>query len=216
MGIKTREFLVDTEKIKMDIIETIVPILEKDGIIAYPTETFYGLGGNIFSPEAVNKIYNIKGRDFSKPLSVVIADTDMIPLLASEIPGVLSEVASRFWPGPLTVVLKASAELPRRMTGPKGTIGIRLPASPWVRALVRRAGFPLTATSANLSGEKNPDDPESVRRDFWGKIDALVNGGRTPGGKPSTVLDLSLPDAPILREGAVPASDLAWLRKPRS
>lgn len=216
MRTATRIFRVETEKVETEIVKSVVSVLQNEGVIAYPTDTFYGLGGDVFSEKAVNKIYTIKGRDFAKPLPAAVSDIDMVFVMAEGIPEEFAALVSRFWPGPLTVILKASGKVPRRMAGPGGTIGVRLPASSWVQAVIRRAGFPITATSANLSGEDNPNDPEGVRRDFWGKIDVLVDGGKTPGGKPSTVVDLTQPVPAILREGAVPASDIKKLLGTRS
>jgi L-threonylcarbamoyladenylate synthase len=141
---------VDPRKIDTLQIEKIVHILKKDGVVVFPTETFYGLGASCFSSVAVNKIYGLKGRDKQKPLSVVIADMEMLEGIAAHIPPVFESIVEKFWPGPLTLILDGSSHLPLILLGPKKTIGVRLPAHTWLRELIRAAGFPLTATSANL------------------------------------------------------------------
>lgn len=188
----------------------VVRVLRKGGVIVYPTDTFYGLGADCFSPKAARKIFRLKGRDWKKPLSVVIADRDMLGRVAADIPPVFEGVADRFWPGPLTMVFHASASVPEEIHAGSGSIAVRLPDHPWLRRLIRAAGGPLTATSANPSGEGEISDPHLAARFFSGRVDCVVNGGHTPGGKPSTVLDLR--DRPrIIREGAVPAALLRRL-----
>jgi L-threonylcarbamoyladenylate synthase len=186
------------------ILAEIAVLLRADGVMAYPTDTFYGLGVNAFSAAAVEKIYALKQRDRGKPLSIVVADPAQARSAASIVPPVLDTLAGEFWPGPLTLVLKAGPAFPPEMLGPGGTIALRVPALAWLRGLLRLTGFPITATSANLSGDGEMDDPEAVRRVFDGRIDLIVDGGRTPGGAPSTIVDLS-GDAPrLLRPGAIP------------
>jgi L-threonylcarbamoyladenylate synthase len=181
----------------------IAVLLRADGVMAYPTDTFYGLGVNAFSAAAVEKIYALKQRDRGKPLSVVVADPAQARSAASIVPPVLDTLAAEFWPGPLTLVFKAGPAFPPKMLGPGGTIALRVPALAWLRGLLRLTGFPITATSANLSGDGELDDPAAVRRVFDGRIDLIVDGGRTPGGAPSTIVDLS-GDAPrLLRPGAI-------------
>ena len=204
----TQIIKVDPRKIDTQQIEKIVRILKKDGIIVFPTETFYGLGACCFSAVAVNKIYDLKGRDAQKPLSVVIADLEMLDVIAAHIPPVFERIVEKFWPGPLTLILECGSLLPSILLGPKKTIGVRLPAHTWLRELVRAAGFPLTATSANLAGEKEISDPHVVIDVFSGKVEMIVDAGPTTGGLPSTVLDLTLEKPQILREGAVSASNL--------
>ncbi|MCK4336675.1 MAG: threonylcarbamoyl-AMP synthase [Candidatus Aminicenantes bacterium] len=209
----TQIIQIDPRKIDMLQIEKIVRILKKDGVIVFPTETFYGLGASCFSSVAVNKIYDLKGRDRQKPLSVVIADLEMLDGITAHIPPVVERIVEEFWPGPLTLILAGGSHLPSILLGPKKTIGVRLPAHAWLRELVRTAGFPLTATSANLAGEKEISDPCDVIDVFSGKVEMIVDAGPTTGGLPSTVLDLTLKKPQILREGAVSASNLQMYLK---
>jgi L-threonylcarbamoyladenylate synthase len=175
-------------------------------IVVLPTETFYGLGADAFSARAVRSVYALKERDRGKPLSLVVSDLDAAERLAAEIPAVFRPLAAEFWPGPLTLVVKAKPIFPAEMLGPGGTVAVRVPGSSWLRGLLAEVGVPLTATSANLSGEAEVADPAEVVRLFEGRVAVIVDGGRTPGGRPSTVVDLTGSPPRILREGAVPSA----------
>jgi L-threonylcarbamoyladenylate synthase len=205
---ETRILKIDPTKISKDVLNTVVGILKQDGMIVYPTETFYGLGVNAVSSTAIQKVYGLKGREKDKPLSVVISELEMLSALVVEIPDIFERLAQKFWPGPLTMVFKASPNIPPELVGSTGTIGIRLPAVPWIWTLIDRARFPLTATSANLSGEKESADPETVIQNFSGKVELILDAGRTPGSLPSTVLDLTQETPQVLREGVVPGNEL--------
>jgi L-threonylcarbamoyladenylate synthase len=150
----------------------------------------------------------LKKRDRSKPLSVVVSDSEMVRAIAVEIPPVFSDLQAEFWPGPLTLVLKAGPIVPAALLGSKKTIGVRIPACVWLRRLIRTAGFPVTATSANLSGEGEVTSAEQAILIFRGKVDAIVDGGLAPGRFPSTVLDLTQKNPTVIREGAVSLSRL--------
>lgn len=193
-----------------DAIGHVADVLRRDGVMAYPTETFYGLGAVCLSRAGIRKVYRLKKRDPRKPLSVIASDLNMVrEVAAAPVPPILLRLAGEFWPGPLTVVLKAKAGLPAALLGPGGTIGLRIPPAPWLRKLVSELSAPLTATSANLTGEKELADPSEVRRLFEGRVDLIIDGGATPGGRPSTVVDLTRQPAAILRAGAIPAGRLA-------
>ena len=208
MAVETKIIKIDPHRMDASQMDVIVEVLRKGGVIAYPTDTFYGLGANCFSKKAVQRIYRLKKRQPSKPLSVLVSGTGMVRSLAVEIPSLFWELAEQFWPGPLTVVLKASSLLPREMLGPGDSVGIRMPGVSWLQELIAETGFPITATSANISGDKELEDPRRVRNVFSGKIDLIVDGGKTGGIRPSTVVDLSSSGLEILRDGAVPRSNL--------
>ena len=203
---KTEIVKVDTTRIDTDTFDLIKAVLEKDGVLVYPTDTFYGLGVNCFSENAIQRVYRLKRRDPSKPLSVIIADLAGLEELVKDIPPVFKPLSSEFWPGQLTVVFRASEKLPPVLLGQSGTIGVRYPDFSWLTSLVRYAGFPITATSANVSDRGEVSDPLSLRKDFSGKVDLIVDGGITPGLRSSTVVDISTGAVKILREGALPAS----------
>ena len=205
---KTFIVRIEPEKVPDDVIETVADILLRDGVMAYPTETFYGLGAVCFSEKAVRRIYRLKARDAGKPLSLIVSGLDMIETLAVSPPPLFHCLVSEFWPGPLTLVLKASPSFPARLAGPGHTIGVRIPSVPWLRRLVTKVGLPITATSANISGEGEISDPAEILRTFNDKVDIIVDGGSTPGGQPSTIVDITGPMPLILREGAIPKAQL--------
>lgn len=214
MNIKTRIIKINPEQVELDEIKTIADVLKKGCIIVYPTDTFYGLGGSCFSAETIQRIYHLKKRKTSKPLSVLISDMNMVQNIAVNIPSIFWKLTEEFWPGPLTLVLRASPDLPNGLLGPKHSIGIRQAGLSWLRELVNEAAFPITATSANISGEKEITNPRKVMDSFYGKIDLIVDGGETREILPSTVVDLTSRKPKILREGAVHRSLLGkYLRR---
>lgn len=184
-------------------------ILASGGVAAYPTETFYGLGASAVSAEAAARIFRLKGRDPSHALPLIASDIRMVGAWVSRPGPEFAALARKFWPGSLTLVLKASSAVPDHILGPGKSLALRIPPLPWLRKLVRRVGVPLTATSANPSGSGGFTDPDSVRAHFLGKIDLIIDGGKTGGRLPSTILDLTGERPVILREGAVARGDLA-------
>jgi L-threonylcarbamoyladenylate synthase len=206
--VKTRILRIDPEAVDSGLIADVASILLANGIMAYPTETFYGLGAAAFSAKAVSGIFRLKKRDPRKSLSVIASDLEMVGEIAAALPPVFWTLAEEFWPGPLTLVLKASPALPGFLAGPGSSIAVRIPPLPWLRKLAYEMSQPLTATSANLSGVKETADPAEVEAAFKGKIDLIIDGGTTPGGAPSTLLDLTSPEPRLLREGVIPAEKI--------
>ncbi len=178
----------------MDAIEKAVSILAHDGTVIYPTETVYGLGADAFSECAIERVYEAKQRPIGMPVSIAVSDVEMMAAVAFVGPD-LEEFLGTFLPGPVTVVLRAKRAVPGILTGGTGLIGIRLPSHPVAIALIQRFDSPITATSANLHGAKDPASPDecTVPRDL------LIDGGRLPG-TPSTVVDLTT--RTVLRRGA--------------
>ena len=205
---KTKVIRISPIVIAEDKLEEIAGILQEDGVIVYPTETFYGLGTNGYSEKAVKKVYRLKKREPLKPLSVVISDLSMLRKITSGDLLAFQPLFAEFWPGPLTLILRASSAIPDVLLGENGTIGVRLTAHPWVRALVRYTRFPITATSANISGETPISSPKQAKELFEGSVDIIVDGGKTKGFLPSTVVDLSGKAPRLVREGAVPSARL--------
>jgi L-threonylcarbamoyladenylate synthase len=179
----------------MDIVERAVQVLRRDGIIVYPTDTVYGLGGDVFSDDAVLRVYEAKMRPLGKPISVAVSDTEMLCAIAV-VDDLSLDFISRFLPGPVTVVLESRSCIPDLLTGGTGRIGVRIPAHDLALGIIRSLDSPITATSANISGEKDPTSPEEVRVPY----DLLVNGGAL-SGLPSTVVDLG--ERRIIRRGAL-------------
>lgn len=206
MALHTQIIKISPHLIEDKKIELIVRVLREEGIMAYPTDTFYGLGANCYLERAIEKVYRLKRREKAKPISLVISDRSMVNEVCVDIPPLFKTLTKAFWPGPLTLVLKASATLPKILQSEQGSIGVRLPDLSWLRRVIRQSGFPLTATSANISGEKEISKPERVIEIFEGKVDLIIDGGKTPGRLPSTVVDLTLARPKILREGALSSS----------
>lgn len=179
-------------------------IFMRGGIIAYPTETFYGLGVDPFNKEAVERLFELKGRSEKSPVSLIIKDTDMLKRVAQEVPERAEVLMKKFWPGPLTIVFKARSTVPERLVAHTGKIGVRVSSSPEAMKLVEALDSPITATSANPSGRTPPASPAEVIEYFNGSIDLLIDGGRLPGRAGSTVVDITGDKTVILREGEIP------------
>ncbi len=189
-------------------IETIQSVLDSGGVIAFPTDTFYGLGADPFNPEAISKIFRIKQRPADKPLLVLIHSVDQLNSLTEEITPLVKYLMGNFWPGSLTLLFKAAPGLPGELTAGTGKVGIRLPAHLFTVQLLERLGRPLTAPSANISGQPAPKAIWELANTLGGELDLLVDGGPTPGGQPSTILDATLDPPTLVREGAVSQKDL--------
>ncbi len=183
-------------------------ILKNGGLVAIPTETVYGLAANALDAAAVKKIFAAKGRPQDNPLIVHVQSLDEIPPLVEKVDKRLPALAERFWPGPLTVIMKSSANVPDEVTAGLGTVAVRMPSHPAARAIIKAAGVPLAAPSANASGKPSPTRAEHVKRDLDGKIDAVVDGGECSVGVESTVLTLETQPPSLLRPGGVTPDEL--------
>lgn len=184
-------------------------ILRQGGLVGVPTETVYGLAGNGLDPSAVERIYEVKGRPPVKPLSLMIHGPEAMDRCACEIPPCARDLAERFWPGPLTIVVKARPEIPSVVLAGGTTVGLRCPDHPMTLELLRLAEIPLAAPSANPSGEPSPLTAEDVIRYFDGKIEAVIDGGACGIGTESTLLSVAEKPYRILRQGALPAETIA-------
>lgn len=176
-------------------------------LVAFPTETVYGLGADALNEEAVRRIFEAKGRPADNPLIVHIAEFEDLKGLAREIPDEARLLAERFWPGPLTMVLPRREGVPDVTTGGLDTVAVRMPAHPIALALIR-ASTPIAAPSANISGKPSPTLAEHVGDDFYGKIEAIIDGGETNIGVESTVIDLSSERPTLLRPGGLPLEEI--------
>ncbi|HHV07327.1 MAG TPA: threonylcarbamoyl-AMP synthase [Firmicutes bacterium] len=183
-------------------------IVRQGGLVAFPTETVYGLGGNALDPEAATKIYAAKGRPSDNPLIVHVAQPEEIEGLVAKIPAVAIELIERFWPGPLTLVFSAAAQVPRRTTGGLSTVALRMPAHPVALAFIEACGCPIAGPSANLSGRPSPTTAQHVMADLAGRIDMIIDSGHTGVGVESTVLDVTVSPPQILRPGGLTLEQL--------
>ncbi|CAN5188897.1 L-threonylcarbamoyladenylate synthase [soil metagenome] len=183
--------------------------LRRGGLVAFPTETVYGLGADAMDAGAVERIFRAKGRPSDNPLIVHVPDASWLPLVVASVTPLADELAAAFWPGPLTLVLEAHPAVPGVTTGGLTTVAVRVPSDPLARRLIELAGTPIAAPSANLSGRPSPTTAAHVRADLGARIDWIVDGGPSPLGIESTVVD-SRGDTPIvLREGSITREMLA-------
>ncbi len=194
---------IDPQKPEPDLIGHAIRILKTGGIIAFPTETFYGLAADATNPEAVERIFRIKGRQFNNPVALIIGSEEHLDNLVEEIPDYGRLLIRAFWPGPLTLLFKSSAQIIPRLTAHSGKIGIRISSHPVAAALAIHLGGPITATSANLSGAPECCAAAEVLASLGDRVDLVIDGGATPGGKGSTLLDITADPPLCLREGTI-------------
>ena len=194
---------IDSQRPDNSLIEEVSSILVAGGVVAYPTETFYGLGTDGQNEEAIRKIFLIKGRNFRNPISVIIGNANDVRGLVKEIPELALRLMEKFWPGALTIIFKASPHVSPILTAGTGKIGIRLSSHPVATALAKKLGRPITATSANLSGKQECTTADEVVQGIGDQIDAVLDGGQTPGGSGSTIIDVTTDPPAILREGVI-------------
>lgn len=186
-------------------ISKTLKILEEGGVVAFPTDTVYGVGVRAFDVDGIERLYTIKGRERSKAIAILIAEASQLEQIA-EVNKAAQTLAKKFWPGPVTLVLPRKPQVPESLAqGP--TIGIRVPDHPVSRKLLAAAG-PMAVTSANLSGEKNTLNADEVLAQLDGRIDLVLDGGQTPGTQPSTVVDLTEGAPKFLRMGPVSEADI--------
>ncbi len=201
--------LIDTQHPDPAIVARAAAVLRSGGLVACPTETFYALAADPRNPAAVDRVFAAKGRPDGRPLPILAGDEASARRCVVDFPELAGRLAARFWPGPLTLVLRAVPGLPARLTGGGTTIGIRVSPHPVAAALSRALGGPIVATSANRSGEPPPLTAEAVERSIGGAVDLILDAGPCRGGSASTVIDLTVDPPRLVRSGAVPAADLA-------
>ena len=205
---KTEILEIDKNNIDRDKILRAAQILKSGGLVAFPTETVYGLGANALDEKAVRKIFEAKGRPSDNPLIVHIADVSWVSRLAREVPCIAESLMESFWPGPLTLVMAKSGAVPAAVTAGLDTVAVRMPSHPVALALISQAEIPVAAPSANVSGKPSPTAAGHVIDDLFGKVDIIIDSGRTDVGLESTVLDLTADPPEILRPGGVTAHQL--------
>ncbi len=193
----------DPENVSPEMLEPAAEIIRAGGLVAFPTETVYGLGGNAIDPDASRKIYAAKGRPSDNPLIVHIADIDELEAVAAELPDAAVKLICAFWPGPLTLVLKKRMIIPDATTGGLPTVAVRMPSHPVAAMFIRTCGLPVAAPSANLSGRPSPTTARHVLEDLDGRIDMVIDGGSAQVGLESTIVDVSTETASLLRPGEI-------------
>jgi L-threonylcarbamoyladenylate synthase len=182
-------------------IQRALEVLRKGGLVAFPTDTVYGLGALAFDGDAVESIYLAKDRPIEKAIPVLIGDLEDLEKVSNDITDQTRKLASRFWPGPLTVIVPKKPTLPESVSS-TDTVGVRIPDHSVARELLRASG-PLAVTSANISGQPSPSTAQEVFDQLNGRIELIIDGGRTPGGVPSTLVDCSGSEIRVLREGPI-------------
>lgn len=195
--------ILDPQKVKDEELAEAAGILRKGGLVAFPTETVYGLGANGLDEEAAKKIYAAKGRPSDNPLIAHISAPEELEALAAEIPCFAKRLMELYWPGPLTMVFKKKEIVPYGTTGGLDTVAVRMPSDPIARALIRLAGVPVAAPSANRSGRPSPTTADHVWQDMAGRIEMIIDGGPVGIGVESTIVDVTGPVPVILRPGAI-------------
>jgi len=198
-----------TPELFQKAVRRAVELLRAGEVVALPTETVYGLAANALDEKAVAKIFQIKGRPSHNPIIVHVAGIEMARRCVKNFPALAERLAKSFWPGPLTIVLPRTKEIPEIVTAGGETVGIRWPSHPFIQAVIRECNFPLAAPSANLSESVSPTNAEHVRKSLGGKIQLIVDGGQSQVGIESTVLDLTVSPPQILRPGMIHAESLA-------
>ena len=191
-----------------EVIRQAAQFIRNGGIVAFPTETFYGLAALATDRQAVERLYLVKRRPVHKSFSLLIANSAELHTYIETFPPKAHRLTTRFWPGPLTLVFTASKHLPSNLTGSTGKIGVRISSHPVAQALVRAVGEPITATSANRSGSPSCCSPDEVAAQLDGEVEAVLDGGLTPGGKASTIADVTTCPPKILRVGAIEPQEI--------
>ncbi len=182
-------------------------LLRSGDLVIFPTDTVYGVGALITHPQAVARLYRVKDRPGEKAIPLLIADPEDLEQAVTKVTPAARRLIARFWPGGLTLVLPKRPEVPAEVS-PGPTVAVRLPDHEGVRALIRAAGAPLAATSANRSGQPSPRTAQEALAQLGGRVPLILDGGPCPGGVPSTVVDCTVDPPRLLREGAIPASEI--------
>ena len=190
------------------VLETAVGLILRGKVVAVPTDTFYGLGADPFNLAAISEIFRIKGRASDRPIPLLVDSIDQAVDLANNPPKLFFTLAKEFWPGPLTLVVPASRQIPLKVTANTGKVGLRWPQAPFVVALITVLARPLTGTSANLSERPSCSTADEVDCQIGESLPLILDGGLTPGALPSTVVELSGESGRIVREGGIPNSKL--------
>lgn len=200
---ETKEIKLNPENTDAALAQQAGAILARGGLVAFPTETVYGLGANAFDTTAVQSIFAAKGRPSDNPLIVHVADLEDVAALVTEIPEKAKILMDAFWPGPISIIMKKSEKISDFVSAGRDTVAVRMPSNPVAREIIRAAGVPIAAPSANTSGKPSPTEAAHVREDLFGKIDMIVDGGSCTVGLESTVIDLTSDIPTVLRPGGI-------------
>jgi L-threonylcarbamoyladenylate synthase len=202
---------INCDNPELSLVKYAADQIRSGEVLGMPTDTFYGLAADPFNLRAVDKVYDIKTRSRHKPLSLLIESVDQASELSKDLPDEFYALARKFWPGPLTIIVRAGSRLPLKVTANTGNVALRVPNAKIPRAVVTAAAIPITATSANLSGASECTSAEQVRDQLHGRISIIVDGGVSPRDVASTIVDLTDQASRwrIIREGAIPSDEIS-------
>jgi L-threonylcarbamoyladenylate synthase len=202
---------INSETPESSLVKYAADQIRSGEVLGMPTDTFYGLAADPFNLRAVDRVYEIKTRSRHKPLSLLIESVDQAEELAKRLPDEFHALARKFWPGPLTIIVKAGSRLPLKVTANTGNVALRVPSAKIPLAVVTAAAIPITATSANLSGAAECTTADQVRDQLHGRINIIVDGGTSPREIASTIIDLSdeIVRWRVIREGAIPSDEIS-------
>jgi L-threonylcarbamoyladenylate synthase len=203
-----RRVFVDPESPQHDAIQEAAKWILNGGVVALPTDTLYALAADPFSPVGVARVFAVKGRAADRALPLIAADAAQVVEHLGQLPPAGQRLAERFWPGPLTLLVTAPRGLASDVTGGTGKVGVRVPADTVARAICAATGHPITATSANVSGEPPTPDPDQVEQRLGDRVDLLIDTGTTRGGAASTIVDVTGADPVLVRAGAISWDDI--------
>jgi L-threonylcarbamoyladenylate synthase len=211
-GLRPEIVKINTQEPESSLVTYVAEKIRAGEVLGIPTDTYYGLAADPFNLHAVDRIYDIKSRSRHKPLSLLIESVDQAADMAWPLPEIFYLLARRFWPGPLTIIVKADTKLPLKVTANTGNVALRVPAAEVPLAIVRAAGLPITATSANLHGEMECASAMQVRDQLGDCLSIIVDGGQAPGVMPTTIVDLTGDGGwRVLRHGAIPEEQIVEL-----
>jgi L-threonylcarbamoyladenylate synthase len=198
-----RRVFVNPKRPHRDAVQEAAARIRRGGIVALPTDTLYALAADPFSRDAIARLFDAKDRPAERAMPLVAADAAQVGASLGELPEAGARLAAAFWPGPLTLLIAARPTLAPEVTGGTGRVGVRVPDDDVARAVCRAVGYPVTATSANISGQPATADPAEVERTLGARIDLLLDGGSTRGGAPSTIVDVTGAETQLVRAGAI-------------
>ncbi len=204
----SKRLVVHPDEPDASALEEAARIVRGGGLVGLPTETFYALAADGLSDAAVSRALEVKGRGSSKPAGLLVADADMAAMVAEDIPAAARTLMDRFWPAPLSLILPGKGSLPPGVLGEDNGVSVRVPASAVALRVVQRVGGPVTATSANRTGENPPRTADEVLQSLGDQLEAVLDAGPAPGGLPSTLVDVRGEKPFLVREGAVPWEDV--------
>ncbi len=205
---RTEILKVNPEDLDLSILERAARVISSGGLVVFPTETVYGLGANAFDAEACSKIYKVKGRPQDNPLIVHIGSLEDLVRIVIHVPETAKRFLDRLWPGPLTAILEKKRDVPDVVTAGLKTVAVRFPSHPVAMNLIKLSGVPIAAPSANVFGRPSPTSPEHVLKDMLGKVDVIIDGGITPLGLESTIIDFTKDPPVVLRPGPLTVEQL--------